>query len=182
MSRSSLLLLLVGVLPLACGGETPAPLPPPTVATASASAATPPPPADALGPRPDVPPPPVFVPPTPAVFTATNGITVWLLERHDVPLVACDLDVPSGASSDPKGKAGLAYATANMLNEGAGTRGALDLARAIDDLGARIDTDADADASTASLSVLKKNLAKGFALFGDVVGRPRLEAVEWYRG
>ncbi len=181
MSRSSLLLLLLGVSPLACGGEAPAPLPPPTVATASASAVTAPPPADALGPRPDVPPPPVFVPPTPAVFTATNGITVWLLERHDVPLVACDLDVTSGASSDPRGKAGLAYATANMLNEGAGTRGALDLARAIDELGARIDTDADADASTASLSVLKKNLAKGFALFGDVVARPRFEAVEWKR-
>lgn len=180
MNRSSLLLLL-GLLPAACGGEAPAPLPPPTVAPASASAAVPPPPADALGPRPEVPAPPPFVPPAPAVFTATNGVTVWLMERHDVPLVACDLVVPSGASSDPKGKAGLAYATANMLNEGAGTRGALDLARAIDDLGARIDTDADADSSTASLAVLKKNLAKGFALFGDVVARPRFEAVEWKR-
>jgi predicted Zn-dependent peptidase len=181
VNRTSLLLLL-GLVPLACGGEAPAPLPPPTVATASATASAGPPPSDdTLGPRPDVPPPPPFVPPTPAVFTATGGITVWLLERHDVPLVACDLDVPSGASSDPKGKGGLAYATANMLNEGAGTRGALDLARAIDDLGARIDTDADADSSTASISVLKKNLAKGFALFGDVVARPRFEAVEWKR-
>jgi predicted Zn-dependent peptidase len=117
----------------------------------------------------------------PQVFAATSGINVWLLERHDVPLVACDLDVPSGASSDPKGKAGLAYATANMLDEGAGKRGALDLARAIDDLGAHLDTDANADASSVSISVLKRNLDKAFALFGDVVARPRFEAAEWKR-
>ena len=172
--------LLAGLLS-GCGGESPPPLPPPTVAPASASAVAPPAPANPLGPRPEVAGPPPFVPPTPAVFTAASGINVWLLERHDVPLVACNLDVPSGASSDPKGKAGLAYATANMLDEGAGKRGALDLARAIDDLGAHLDTSTDADSSSVSISVLKRNLDKAFALFGDVVARPRFEPSEWKR-
>ncbi len=166
----------------ACGGEAPAPVAPPPMPAASASASASPPSApDALGPKPDVPSPPPFTPPAPQVFASTNGITVWLMERHDVPLVSCDIDVPSGASSDPKGKAGLAYVTTNMLDEGAGTRGALDLARAIDDLGARIGTGSDADSSTVSLTVLKRNLDKGFALFGDVVARPRFEAREWKR-
>jgi predicted Zn-dependent peptidase len=106
---------------------------------------------------------------------------VWLLERHAVPIVSMSLAVTSGASSDPKGRGGLALATANMLDEGAGSRGALELARAIDDLGATIHTDANADSSFASLTVLKRNLAAAMALYGDVITRPRFEPVEWRR-
>jgi predicted Zn-dependent peptidase len=134
-----------------------------------------------LGPRPETPTPAPFLPPAPAVFTAADGLTVWLLERHQVPIVSCRLTVPYGASSDPRGKAGLAYATASMLDEGAGKRGALELARAIDDLGARIATDANADASFVSLTVARKNLDRAFALLGDVVARPRLDPVELKR-
>jgi predicted Zn-dependent peptidase len=134
-----------------------------------------------MGPRPDTPSPPPFIPPTPAVFAGTNGITVWLLERHQAPLVSCDLTVPTGASSDPKDKAGLAYTTANMLEEGAGKLGAVDLSRALDDLGARLGTDANGDASFVSLTVLKRNVDRAFALFGDVVARPRFEPAEFKR-
>ncbi len=167
----------------ACGANTPAPV---SAASHPASAASAPPPApvvavDPLGPKPETPAPPPFLRPTPDVFTGTGGITVWLLERHQVPLVSCELTVPTGASSDPKGKGGLAYATATMLNEGAGKRGAIDLSRAIDDLGARVSTDANADASFVSLSVLKHNLEPGFSIFADVVSRPRFEAAEFGR-
>jgi predicted Zn-dependent peptidase len=89
--------------------------------------------------------------------------------------------VPTGASSDPKGKAGLAYTTANMLDEGAGKLGAIDLARALDDIGARLGTDANADASFVSITVLKRNVDRAFAIFGDVVARPRFEPAEFKR-
>jgi predicted Zn-dependent peptidase len=124
---------------------------------------------------------PAFLPPAPSVFQGTNGITVWLLERHDVPIVSCDITVPTGASSDPKGKGGLAHATAGMLMEGAGSRGALDLAAAIDSLGARVTTDANADATFVSVTVLKRNLDRAFGLFADVVARPRLEPADYKR-
>ncbi|HEY3815575.1 MAG TPA: pitrilysin family protein [Polyangiaceae bacterium] len=163
-----------------CGGQAPPPKPPPP---AAASAAAPPaaPPPDVLGPRPEPGLPAAFLPPAPVVFTATNGMTVWLLERHGAPVVACDITVPSGAASDPPGKGGVAYATAAMLDEGAGKRGAIDLARAIDDLGANLGTTANADSSTVSLSVLTRHLHEAFAIFGDVVARPRLEAGEYKR-
>jgi predicted Zn-dependent peptidase len=108
-------------------------------------------------------------------------MTIWLLERHQVPIVSCSFVVPSGASSDPKGKAGLAYATAGMLDEGAGALGAVELSAAIDALGARVTTDANADASFVSLTVLTRNLAKAFAIYGDVIARPRLDAAEFKR-
>jgi zinc protease len=166
----------------ACASSGPAPaVSPVAVSPLPAASSVAAPVADPLGPRPDTPAPAPFLPPSPEVFSATGGITVWLLERHDTPIVSCDLAMPVGASSDPKGKAGLAHATATMLNEGAGKRGALDLARALDNLGARLSTDANADASFVSLTVLKKNLAAAFPIFSDVVTRPRFEASEFNR-
>jgi zinc protease len=177
MSRR--LLFLVGLLS-SCGGQKPSAQPPPTTLTAAVPVAVAPP-IDPLGPRPQPTLPPPFLPPAPTVVPGVNGITVWLLERHQIPEVSCDMTVPSGASSDPKQRAGLAYLTANMLDEGAGARGAIDLARAIDDLGARVSTDANADASFVTLTVIKRNFMQAFSLFGDVIARPRFEAAEFKR-
>jgi zinc protease len=166
----------------ACGGQAgPAggPVAPPPAASAPAAVASSI--QDPLGARPEPPPPPPFLPPSPTVASAPGGITVWVLERHEVPIVSCDMTVPTGASSDPKGKAGLAHATARMLEEGAGKLGALDLARAIDDLGAHLTTDANADASFVSVTVLKRNLDRAMSIFGDVVARPRFERTEFKR-
>jgi zinc protease len=174
--------LLLAAVP-ACGGSaspaaTPVNAAPAAAPSASQAVVTPP---DPLGPRPETPPPPAFIPPAPAAFPGINGINVWLLERHQVPLVSCNLTIPTGASSDPKGKGGLAYTTANMLNEGAGKLGSLELARALDDIGARLGTDANADASFVSVTVLKRNVDRAFSIFGDVVTRPRFEASEFKR-
>jgi predicted Zn-dependent peptidase len=114
-------------------------------------------------------------------ISSKNGIRMWLVERHQVPMVSCDLTVPVGASSDPRGKAGASHVTARMLQEGAGKRGAIELAGALGDIGARLTTDANADASFVSVTVLKHNLAAAFAIFADVVMRPRFEAAEFKR-
>ncbi len=177
------LALLVATTLAGCEATPPPAAPPHGVPAAPpvAVAIPPAPPPDVLGPRPETPPPTPFLPPTPEVFQATNGITVWLLERHQAPIVSCDLTVPAGASGDPKGKAGLAHVTAGMLDEGAGKLGAIELSRALDDLGARLGTDANADASFVSLTVLKRNLGAAFPLFADVVARPRFEPAEFAR-
>jgi len=68
-----------------------------------------------------------------------------------------------------------------MLEEGAGKRGAIELARAMDELGAHLSTEANADASFVSVTVLKRNLDRALAIFGDVVARPRFEPAEYSR-
>jgi len=165
-----------------CGGEppaAPAPKAPVARATPSASAA-PAPPGDPLGPKPDVLAPPPFTPPSPVVFQAA-GMTVWHLERHALPVVAIAVAVPSGSSADPLGEEGLAFATAGMLDEGAGKLGAIELAQAVDMLGASLTTGATQDMSYAELFVLKRNLAQGLPLLADVVARPKLDDREWRR-
>jgi zinc protease len=165
----------------ACGGENavappPTPKPPPV-----ASSSAPPPPADPLGARPPVPPPPPFVPPVPVAYKRANGMTVWLLERHTLPIVSVQIVVPAGAANDPDDEGGLALATANMLDEGAGTRGALDISRDIDRLGATLSTGAYADYAFAAMTTLKKNLAAASAILGDVIAKPSFSPVEWKR-
>jgi zinc protease len=136
---------------------------------------------DPLGPRPAAPPPAPFIPPTPLVYAGPNGMTVWVVERHALPIVAATMAVSVGAASDPQGKQGLAWVTANMLDEGAGKLGAIAFAKQIEALGAQVRTGASLDYAHASLTVLKRNLTPAFALFGDVVARPRFEAGEWQR-
>ncbi len=162
----------------ACGGGEvrPPPVTPPPVTPLPVT-----PSADPLGARPGLSPPPPFVPPIPVAYTRPNGMTVWLLERHALPIVSIQVVVPAGAASDPADKGGLALAAANMLDEGAGARGALDLSRDVDRLGATLSTGAYADYAFAALTTLKKNLAPASAILGDVVVKPTFSPVEWKR-
>ena len=65
---------------------------------------------------------------------------VWVVEAHEVPLVQVNLLLKAGSSDDPAGKFGLASLTAAMLDEGAGSRSALEIADEIDFLGADLAT------------------------------------------
>src|SRR4030095_11867948 len=66
----------------------------------------------------------------------SNGLPVWLVELHEVPVAQVNLLVRSGSANDPPRRFGIANMTASMLEEGAGTRSALELADAVDYLGA----------------------------------------------
>src|SRR5687768_15856035 len=63
--------------------------------------------------------------PTPSVdfpeverHTLSNGLSVWLVERPNVPLVTIQLLMNAGAVADPNDRPGLASLTAAMLTEG----------------------------------------------------------------
>src|SRR5690606_14886412 len=136
---------------------------------------------DPLGPKPEPAEPAPYTPPVPVHYKRPNGMEVWLLERRGLPIVSMQLVVPAGAADDPEGKGGLALATANMLDEGAGRRGPLELSRDVDRLGAVLRTGAYSDYGYVDLTVLKKNLAPAVALFADVVTKPQLAPTEWRR-
>lgn len=180
-SPSSLALMLAcAALPAlaACrAGEATRPPGPPRMGASADGGAVP----DPLGPRPEAGEPASYTPPVPVHYKRPNGMNVWLLERHSLPIVSMQVVVPAGAAHDPEGKGGLAVTTANMLDEGAGKRGPLELSRDIDRLGATLRTGAFADYGFVQLTVLTKNLAPAAELFGDVVSKPQLSPVEFKR-
>lgn len=173
--RSMLAITGMALAVAACEENLPPPLPPPAPPAVPAEAE----PIPAA--RPELPAPSAFEPPAPVVFKAASGMKVWLLERHTLPMVSVTLALPNGSASDPKGKEGLAHITADMLDEGAGARDAVQLSTAVNDLGASLHTGAGVDGSTISLVVLKKNFKPAFDIFSDVVARPRFDPKEWKR-
>ena len=108
--------------------------------------------------------------------TLGNGLEILIAENHAAPLVSVRALVSSGADHDTAEVAGLASLTADLLDEGAGGRGGVQLAEELGLLGASLGTGADWDASYISLDVLSRNAAAALAIFADVVRRAMLPA------
>ena len=117
-------------------------------------------------------PPPVVHLPTIQKRQLSNGLPVWLVELHEVPVAQVNLVVLRGSADDPAGKFGIATLTAAMLQEGAGARTSLELADAIDFLGADLTTTAGIDSSAVRLHVPVARLADALPLMADVALRP----------
>jgi zinc protease len=106
--------------------------------------------------------------------TLPNGLRVLVAENHNAPLVAMRALVRSGADHDVVRTAGLAAITADLLDEGAGSRDAIQLAEDIGLLGGSLGTGADWDATYLSLDVLSRNTEPSLAILGDVAARATL--------
>ncbi len=122
--------------------------------------------------RPEPGPPPTLTLPVIEKTTLGNGVPVWIIERHRVPLVQVNVILRGGASLDRTGRFGMASMVAAMLDEGAGTRDALQLADAVDYLGADLSTASSYDYSAVRLSAPARNLDAALPLLADVVLRP----------
>jgi predicted Zn-dependent peptidase len=110
-----------------------------------------------------------------------NGLRLWTVEHHDVPLVAFLLLLPTGAAADPSGRPGLAAMTGDMLDEGCGDRSALDVHDTLGRLGAQFDIEVGSDATLLSLTTLARFAGPGLELVADMVRRPRFEQKEFDR-
>lgn len=104
--------------------------------------------------------------------TLSNGLPVWIVEQHEVPVAQINLVLKSGSADDPAGKFGVAALTASMLMEGAGTRSSLELADAVDFLGADLTAGSSSDTSAVRLHAPVARLADAVPLMADVAQRP----------
>jgi zinc protease len=119
-----------------------------------------------------------FVPPVPAEFTLANGLKVFLVERHTLPVVAANLVVLGGVEANPAGKPGLASFTADMLEEGTKKRTSPELAAEIEQIGAVLETSSSYDSVSVSLRTLSRTTEQGFVLFSDMALDPSFDAKE----
>ena len=110
-----------------------------------------------------------------------NGLDVWLVEAHEVPLVQVNLVVHAGSGDDPADAFGLASLTAAMLDEGAGSRSALEIADEVEFLGAELGATSSFDASAVRLNVPVRALEAALSIMADVALRPTFPADELER-
>jgi zinc protease len=106
-----------------------------------------------------------------------NGLTIRVVEMHEVPLVQVNLRINGGARLDGD-LPGLATFTANLLDEGAGTRDAFGIAAEAAYLGADLGTGADWDHIYVSLSTPKRTLGAALDLMADVALRPTFKSAD----
>ncbi len=126
-------------------------------------------------------PPPTLTIPSIQKQQLSNGLPVWIVEQHEVPVAQVNLVVLSGSADDPAGKFGLANLTASMLTEGAGARSSLELADAVDFLGADLSAANSSDLSAVRLHAPVARLGDALPLMADVVQRPAFPDAELER-
>ncbi len=128
-------------------------------------------------------------------FTLGNGIKVYLVEQHTLPIVSMDLNFDGGSVAEPKHKDGLAGVCMNMLTEGTEKLDKIAYSEALADIASNVNAYSTDDSQGVALSTLTKHLDATFALFADTVRTPgfrqsdfdrmikrRLEAVKQARG
>lgn len=101
-----------------------------------------------------------------------NGFTVLHFEKHNLPIVMITMIVKAGLLDEPKEKAGLAHLTAELLDEGTKNRKSAEISEEIEFMGAGLGASAGSDYTTITLSVLKKDIEKGFEIFSDIILNP----------
>ena len=117
----------------------------------------------------------------PVRATLSNGVEVVLVEDHELPTVSLRVVFDVGRFADPEGMEGLATATMDMLNEGAGDYDGLALSDALRALASSVGSSGGWDSSTVSAGSLTRNLEPTLDIMADVLLRPTFPASEWER-
>ena len=104
--------------------------------------------------------------PLPTKAVLPNGLTVVVQENHANPTVSLSGALLSaGGVFDPPAKRGLAEFTASQLSRGTQTRSLLDIAAALEDVGASVDVSGGEEYATLE----GRSLTKDFPLMLDVL-------------
>ncbi|RPH94176.1 insulinase family protein [candidate division KSB1 bacterium] len=115
---------------------------------------------------------PTFTPPQIKQAQLANGVPLYLVEKHNLPLVQINMVFKGGYAMDPLDKAGLAALTTDMLDEGTKTRTSIQISDDLPKIGADLNTGASWDGMTVGINVLKSKLSDGLAILTDVLINP----------
>ena len=117
-----------------------------------------------------------FIPPEPDRVVLENGMVVYLLQDHELPLISMTATMRTGSWLDPADKIGLASLTGSIMRTGGG--GGLsseqvdeELEQFAGDVGISIGR----QSGSASLDVLSKDLKRGLQIFAGLIRTPAFE-------
>ncbi|WP_432383269.1 M16 family metallopeptidase [Duganella sp. P38] len=109
--------------------------------------------------------------------TLQNGLTVYLMERHEVPLISVRAVVKAGSVNDGQ-QAGLSNLTGDALLLGTTAHDKASIDQAFDYRGARLAGGAGAEASTVQANFAKADTAALLPLFAEIVQQPSFNDTE----
>lgn len=118
-----------------------------------------------------------FTPPEPDRVVFENGMVVYLLEDHELPLVSMTATMRTGSWLDPAEKIGLASLTGSVMRTGGG--GGLSAERVDEELeqfAGGLGISIGRQSGSASLDVLSKDLKRGLQIFAGLIRTPAFES------
>ena len=111
--------------------------------------------------------------PEPLRFQLGNGMIVYLLEDHTLPLIEGSVLVRTGSQYDPPSKVGLASLTGEVMRTGGTTTKTGDeIDEMLEKVGASVETYIGTTSGGARLSVLKEDIDMGLNVLADLLKNP----------
>ncbi len=111
-------------------------------------------------------------------FTLKNGLTVYLMEQKEVPMINVSAIFPAGAIYDGT-KSGLANLTALALRHGTKTMSKAKMEAELDFIGATLNTYASKESAGLSAKFATKDRDKVLAIIRDVLMNPSFDKAEF---
>tara|TARA_B100000959_G_scaffold110040_1_gene116120 strand:+ start:1748 stop:3265 length:1518 start_codon:yes stop_codon:yes gene_type:complete len=114
-----------------------------------------------------------FTPPKPERVVLDNGMILYLLEDHELPLFKITAHFRTGAIYEPEERAGLASLVGSVMRRG-GTKSRTpeQMNEELEFIAASVETGISRELGSASLSTMKKDIDKGLEVFADVLMNP----------
>ncbi len=181
MFRRFAALLVSSTLLAGCGAGQAAPPTAPTAPVPSAKPAQAAKPAVDRSKLPAPGPAPEWSLPPAQTWALSNGVEVYYLKQGNTPLVSLILVLPRGSATDPPGKSGLTALTADMLDEGAGGRSALQLSQELQRLATDYNAGSGVDYTLLEMDLLADNFAPSTKILSDILERPALDQKDFAR-
>ena len=114
-----------------------------------------------------------FKPPVPEKRVLSNGMTLYLLEDHELPLFNINGLIKTGNIYDPADKVGLASICAGVMRTGGTVAREPDmLNEALESMAASVEVGMSREYGTVNLSTLAEDIEKGLEIFADVLRNP----------
>jgi zinc protease len=123
-------------------------------------------------------PTPEFHLPEPEVFALKNGLQVYFVEHHYLPVMSASLVNLAGSIADPEKKPGVASFSNGMLTQGTATRSATQVAEDAEQYGAALGKTASTESASVGISALSNNAGPAMQLMSDVALHPAFDAKE----
>jgi zinc protease len=102
------------------------------------------------------------------LVTLPNGLKLWLLENHRLPLVVAEASVNQVRMREPADKSGVSSLVSLLIEEGTATRKAEEISRLIEDTGGTLSV----SSSSGALKVLSPDTELGLDLLLDCMINP----------
>lgn len=122
-----------------------------------------------------------FIIPRVQKFILSNGIEIFFVHKNNLPIIHASVLIEAGSKFDPANKAGLAYLTSLLIDEGAGEFNALQLSDEFEKMGSILSISADQDYINLSLLSLTENFDHSLYLLGKILTEPKFDEKDYAR-